>query len=91
MLKFTTGSSYARVVISWANEITSDTADGYVRILMNGETVYNSKTKEGSDANESSPKNLHLIIPSNTDFELKVGNGGDPKNWKTTLEGEVYA
>ena len=90
VIQFSSGNFYSDVIISWANEITSGTADGFIRILMNDAAIYNLQSKEGADANESNPKNLHLIIPSYTDFEMRVGNGGDPANWTVVLAGRIY-
>tara|TARA_R100001086_G_scaffold82183_1_gene40271 strand:- start:689 stop:1120 length:432 start_codon:yes stop_codon:yes gene_type:complete len=87
---FTTGNYYADVILSWGNDQSSGTADNFVLVKMNGAIIYQIQFKEGADANETNPKNLHFIIPSYTEVELLVGTSGDPKEWTMVLAGRIY-
>jgi len=87
---FTTGNYYSDVILSWANEQTSGTADNLVMITMNGAIIYQWKSREGGDSNYSNPKNLHLIIPSYTEVEVLVGTSADPVDWTMVIAGRIY-
>jgi len=89
-LKFETAGSYILATISWGNTQTSGTADNFFKVKMDNQEVYNVRFREGGDSNHTNPKNLYLIIPPFTKFEVFVGTSADPHNWTTTLIGEVY-
>ena len=89
-LKFTTGNYYSDIIISWANEQISGTADNFVAITMNGAIIYQWRAQTGANSNETNPKNLHLIIPSYTEVEILVGTSADPVDWTMVLAGRIY-
>jgi len=87
---FTTGNYYSDVIVSWANEQVSGTADNFVEIKMNGATIYQWRAQTGAQSNETNPKNLHLIIPSYTEVEVLVGTSADPVDWTMVIAGRIY-
>ena len=87
---FTTGNYYSDVIVSWANEQVSGTADNFVEIKMNGAIIYKWRAQTGAQSNETNPKNLHLIIPSYTEVEVLVGTSADPVNWTMVIAGRIY-
>ncbi len=89
-LKFETGSAYINATIAWGNTQTSSTADNMFEINMDSQTVFEVKFREGGDSNHTNPKNLHLIIPPYTKFEVLIGTSADPHDFTVTLVGEVY-
>jgi hypothetical protein len=90
LISFTTGSFYTKIILSWGNEQTSGTADNFVKVTMNGISMYEILYKEGADSNESNPKNLYLIIPPYTTFEALVGTSASAVGWTLVLMGEIY-
>jgi len=89
-LKFTTGNFLSDIILSWGNEQTSGTADNFVLVKMNGTAIYKLLYATGSDSNETNPKNLHLVIPSYTEFEVLIGTSGNPIDWTVVLTGRIY-
>jgi len=88
-LLFTSGSSYAKVRVTFSNDLTSASANEFYLIKMNGLEIYKAEQEHNLDT-VTNPTVIHLIIPPLTDFESLVGSSGDPMDTTTIISGRVY-
>jgi len=90
MLEFTTNSEYLAVIVSWANEQTSGTADNFICVAINDVVIYGQRTSTGSESNWSNPKNLHLILPPFSKCYFGANTSADAHDWCFTVTGNAY-
>jgi|TARA_R110000823_G_scaffold81671_1_gene185710 hypothetical protein len=89
-LQFDTAGSYIQAIVAWANTQTSGTADNHFGVFIDSQAIFQAQFREGGDSNHTNPKNLHILIPPFSKFEVKVGTSADPHDWTITLVGDVY-
>tara|TARA_Y100000296_G_C4987268_1_gene163616 strand:- start:52 stop:456 length:405 start_codon:yes stop_codon:yes gene_type:complete len=85
LFKFVTGSYY---IVANINVITTHegSAGIYLNAIINGESVFNGLTDDGPTMYEAMP--LNILIPPNSDFELKFGSSTNT-TMSAVLVGEV--
>jgi len=89
-LNFVTGSGYIVAKINWINQQTSGTADNFIQVNLNDISVFQGRMREGSDANHTNPKTLHILIPPFTKFEFLFDTSADAHINTVVLTGRVY-
>ena len=87
-LKFTTGDYYSITDISWVSNSADTGQDEYIRIIMNGLTVWDGKFNFADIATNEQP--LPFLIPPHTEFELLWGMQSDAKHVTVILVGRIY-
>ena len=85
LLKFTTTSSYVVGKLDVSNTATS-TETMYVQLIYDGVVVINNKEAHPAPAE---PLRFDILIPPNTEVELKVGTGGSSIVASAMITGKV--
>jgi len=88
-LSFTSGNFYAKVRLTWSNDLGSVSANEFYIVKMNGVIVYQAENEHNLDT-VTNPLLIHLIIPPYTEFETLVGSSGDPMDTTTIISGRIY-
>lgn len=87
-LKFTSDSLYALAELSWISNSGDVGQDEYIRIKMNGETVWDGKFNFAEVATNEQP--LKFLIPPLTEVEVLWGMQSDANYVTVILTGRVY-
>ena len=88
-LSFTSGNYYAKIRLTFSNDLTSASANEFYGIKMNGVEIYKAENEHNLDT-VTNPLLIHLIIPPYTEFETLVGSSGDPMATTTIISGRIY-
>jgi len=88
-LSFKSGSSYAKIRLTFSNNLTSVSANEFYSIKMNGVIIYQAEMEHNLDT-VTNPMLIHLIIPAYTVFETLVGSSGNPMDTTTIISGRIY-
>ena len=89
-LLFTTGNSYAKVIVTFSNNNISATANEYYEIKFDSQVVYKAENEHGIDT-VTNPTLVHMIIPPYTTVQTFVGSSADAYDHTTIITGRVYA
>jgi len=89
-LLFTTGEGYAKIKLTFSNDLTSASANEFYQVNINGQTVYKAEQEHNLDT-VTNPTVIHMIIPPLSTVETFVGSSGDPMDTTTIISGRLYA
>ena len=87
-LKFTSDSHYVLAELNWVSNSGDTGQDEYIRIKMNGETVWDGRYNFAEVATNEQP--LKFLIPPLTEVEVLWGMQSDAKDVTVILTGRVY-